>query len=218
MDRYNLGVLPRITPIHPRRLAEPFDDPDWLFELKHDGYRCMAYIVNGKCRLVSRNRKTFHRFDKLGTALAEEFPCMKLILDGEIVCLDKSGHSMFRELMRNRKAKHVFYAFDLLWLNQKDLRSFRVVERKLCLERIIRPKSKSVLYANHIDEFGMKLFEAACKHNCEGIVAKHQDSIYAGRHSRWFKILNPDYSQKQGRQEMFEGFQRNVNLTSGQES
>jgi bifunctional non-homologous end joining protein LigD len=72
-----------------RRVPAAFDDPDYLFELKHDGFRAIAYIENGECRIVSRNLKNLH-FDSLKKALAE-LPVQNAILDGEIVCLDVLG-------------------------------------------------------------------------------------------------------------------------------
>jgi bifunctional non-homologous end joining protein LigD len=94
------------------RIAKAFDDPDYLFELKHDGFRAIAYIENGECKLVSRKLKHFKSFDRLKKSL-DKLPVQNAILDGEVVCLDSNGVSQFNELM-SRKGKHVFYAFDLL--------------------------------------------------------------------------------------------------------
>jgi bifunctional non-homologous end joining protein LigD len=103
------------------RVAKPFDDPDYIFELKHDGFRAIAYIEDSTCRLVSRNLNHFKSFDLLKKSL-DKLPVQNAILDGEVVCLDSNGVSQFNELM-SRKGKPVFYAFDLLWLDGKDLRS-----------------------------------------------------------------------------------------------
>lgn len=96
----------------------PFDDPDYLFELKHDGFRAIAYIENGDCRLVSRNLKSL-RFAALERALAELL-VKDAILDGEIVCIDWNGISQFNQLL-SRKAEPILYAFDLLWLERPGL-------------------------------------------------------------------------------------------------
>src|SRR5215471_4885017 len=96
-------------------------------ELKHDGFRAIAYIEDGQCKLMSRNLKNL-RFDSLTDALAK-LPVRNAIIDGEAICIDGSGVSRFNDLL-NRKAEPVLYAFDLLWLNGKDLRQMPLLERK----------------------------------------------------------------------------------------
>jgi bifunctional non-homologous end joining protein LigD len=120
--------LPRIAPLKLTRRKEPFDHPDWLFELKHDGFRAVAYISDGKCWLISRRENRYKSFNDLRASLAS-LPVTNAILDGEIVCLDRAGKSVFKELLF-RKGRPRFYAFDLLWLNGEDLRSLSLVERK----------------------------------------------------------------------------------------
>jgi bifunctional non-homologous end joining protein LigD len=80
-------MLPRIAPINPTRIAAPFDHEDWFFELKHDGFRALAYIEDGTCRLISRKQIVYKSFAALSTALAA-LPVSDAILDGELVCLD----------------------------------------------------------------------------------------------------------------------------------
>ena len=99
--------------------AKPFDSPNYLFELKHDGFRAIAYIDDGNAELVSRNQNRF-AFGSLKIALAQ-LPVKNAILDGEVVCLDRYGVRQFNQLLA-RKTPPIFYAFDLLWLNGKDLR------------------------------------------------------------------------------------------------
>lgn len=80
------------------------------------------------------------------------------VLDGEIVCLDAQGHSMFKELLY-RRGEPIFYAFDLLWLNGVDLRQFPLIERKHRLRKLIRPAHRThILYAQHVDGRGIELF------------------------------------------------------------
>ena len=102
-----------------RLVKEPFDHPDYIFELKHDGFRAVVYIQNGECKILSRNSNQL-RFKSLRANLAK-LPALDAILDGEIVCLDEHGASRFNDLL-NKKTQPVFYAFDLLWLNGEDLR------------------------------------------------------------------------------------------------
>jgi bifunctional non-homologous end joining protein LigD len=110
-----------------RLVEKPFDDPDYIFELKHDGFRAVVYLYNGQCKLVSRNMKPL-RFDSLRAELAK-LPALDAILDGEIVSLDKQGVSRFNDLL-SKKVRPVFYAFDLIWLNGEDLRQEPLIERK----------------------------------------------------------------------------------------
>jgi bifunctional non-homologous end joining protein LigD len=76
----------------------PFDHPDWIFELKHDGFRALAYISERKCRLVSRKESVFKSFSPLCEALSK-LPVKNAILDGELVCLDSEGNSLFKQLL-----------------------------------------------------------------------------------------------------------------------
>jgi bifunctional non-homologous end joining protein LigD len=94
-------VLPQIQPAKLARSLAAFNDPDWLFELKHDGFRALAYLEEGRCRLVSRHRNTYKSFETLCVGLAR-LRVKNAILDGEIVCLDSAGHSQFKELLYRR--------------------------------------------------------------------------------------------------------------------
>jgi bifunctional non-homologous end joining protein LigD len=94
-----------------RLVREAFDHPDYIFELKHDGFRAIAYLQNGESKLVSRNQRNLG-FEALKRSLAK-LPVETAILDGEIVCLDERGVSQFNQLL-SRKVEPVFYAFDLL--------------------------------------------------------------------------------------------------------
>jgi len=86
-------MIPRIQPINPARIQAAFDHEDFLFELKHDGFRAVAYIENGSCSLLSRKQIQYKSFVRLSSALAE-LPVKNAILDGEIVCLDQDGRSL----------------------------------------------------------------------------------------------------------------------------
>jgi bifunctional non-homologous end joining protein LigD len=91
------------------RTAEPFDHPDWLFELKWDGFRAVAYVEDGQARLVSRNGHTFRRFPALEQWLGANLPCRDAILDGEIVCLDRDGRADFNRLLYRRGDVHFVF-------------------------------------------------------------------------------------------------------------
>jgi bifunctional non-homologous end joining protein LigD len=155
-----LFVLARIHPMRLTRVQEPFDDPDYIFELKHDGFRAIAYIEDGKCKLDSRNAKHF-KFLSLSQSLAE-IDVDDAILDGEVICLDSKGVSRFDHLT-NRRYEPVFYSFDLLWLDGKDLRKLPLLERKERLEKLLKKtKCKEILYAHHIVANGVSFFEEIC--------------------------------------------------------
>src|SRR5437868_3974078 len=108
-------------PMPLRRHREPFSHPDWLYEIKVDGFRALAFVHNGSCRLVSRKGNVFSSFTNLNRAIPTELGCKAAVLDGEVVCLDAEGHSQFNELLFKRGEPR-FYAFDLLWCEGKDLR------------------------------------------------------------------------------------------------
>jgi bifunctional non-homologous end joining protein LigD len=82
-------------------LSEPFDSADWIFELKYDGFRAVAEITDGDCRLFSRNRNVYRRFARLAHSLARVIEA-ETVLDGEIVCLDAEGRPQFNDLLRRR--------------------------------------------------------------------------------------------------------------------
>jgi bifunctional non-homologous end joining protein LigD len=196
--------LPHIEPMKLSRVARPFDDPAWIYELKHDGFRGIASIEDGRCQLVSRRNHVYKKFGSLCDAIARDLRVRNAILDGEIVCLDCDGRSLFNELLY-RRGKPVFYMFDLLWLNGRDLRQVPLLERKQILRGLIRRnKDSRTIYAQHVEAQGCKLFAEICRMDLEGIVAKRRDGLYLPQ-TRWIKIKNPDYTQAEGRHELFEG-------------
>ena len=191
--------LPRFSPAGLSRAREPFDHPDFLYELKYDGWRALAYIQPDQCELVSRRGNTFKSFAPLRASLATIGH--EVILDGEIVCLDASGKPQFYDLMRQR-GEPVFYAFDVLWLDGADLRSQPAIERKRILENLVRDRPR-ILYASHFEARGVDVFRLVCEQDLEGIVCKHRSAAY-GIEGAWIKVLNPTYSQRDGRRDMFE--------------
>ena len=94
---------------------DPFDDPDWLFDVKYDGFRGLCYIEPGRNRLVSRHGNTFDRFDALADQIAAALDVHDVILDGEIIAADETGRPVFIDLLRGTRAL-AYVAFDLLWL------------------------------------------------------------------------------------------------------
>jgi bifunctional non-homologous end joining protein LigD len=192
--------------IHPM-LATPtekaFDNPDWLFEIKWDGYRAVAFIESGRVRLMSRTQNDLTaQFSELGS-LPKFVKAERAILDGEIVALDEKGRPSFslmqqrtgfqagkRRLPRREGVPVVYYAFDLLYLDGIDLRRVALEQRKQLLqERIEADKGEVVHYSDHYAEKGLDLFEAAKQRGLEGILAKKRRSVYEEKRSRdWLKI------------------------------
>lgn len=172
---------------------KPFDAKGWLFEIKWDGFRAIAEIENDRVELYSRNLLSFNkRFSPIVKSLQRHK--LKAVLDGEIVILDSRGKSRFELLQHYQqtgKGNLVYYVFDILFLNGKDLRNQPLLERKKLLKKIL-PKNSNIKYSDHVLEHGKKLFEKAKKHALEGIMAKNSQSTYrAGQRSKeWQKIKN----------------------------
>ena len=186
------------------RLRTPFDSPEWLYEIKYDGFRGLGYLKAGEGTLVSRNGNVMRRFRTLAAELAQAISKHRAIVDGEITCVGPDGRPQFYDLMFKRSTP-VFFAFDLLWLDGEDLRRQPLIARKKRL-RLLLGRRKGVLrYVDATVGDGCALFAEVCKRDLEGIVAKWADAPYGlldGR-SSWVKIKNRDYSQARGRHELF---------------
>lgn len=186
------------------RLAEPFNHPDWIFEIKWDGFRCLAFIEKGRCRLLSRKGNQFKSFPVLNVALPEECKAERAVLDGEIVYLDSNGVSQFNDLLFHRGEPR-FYAFDVLSVNGEDLRYLPLTDRKHRLHGIVAQHVERLLYCDHFETFGRDLFDLACTRDLEGIVAKRKyDPYLLDGSAAWLNIRNREYSQWSGREELFE--------------
>ena len=141
------------TPQPLKSKPAPFDHPDWIFELKYDGFRAVAHVENGRCQLISRNGSSFASFSNLATNIASSLPaCRNAVLDGEIVCLDSNGHPQFRDLLFHR-GEPCFFCFDLLECDGKDFRLNALIERKAELRRILSsvPVHSRVRYLDHVE-------------------------------------------------------------------
>ena len=171
-------------------VGEPFDDPEWLFEIKWDGYRALCTIEDGRLSVVSRNGldmlKRFPSLEQLSTSFASS----PVMVDGEIVSLDAQGRSAFQRLQESQKKPVglTFAAFDLLYADGIDMRSTPLEERKALLERLIRDDG-IVLYSKHVVGSGKELFAIARQRRLEGIIGKRRGLTYQERRSRdWVKI------------------------------
>ena len=142
--------LPIFQPLPLVRRPAPFSHPDWLFEIKYDGFRGLAYLDASGVRLISRNGNRFSSFSELCAGLEFSLKAKNAILDGEIVCVDENGSSQFNNLLFRRGTPR-FCAFDLLWLNGKDLRGLTLIERKRELRKLVPNDFPHVLYVDHIE-------------------------------------------------------------------
>src|SRR5947209_1469233 len=114
-------MLPILQPMRLTQRSNPFDDPDWIFEIKYDGFRALAYIEDDECRLISRKNHEYKSFQGLREDIRSFVAVENAIVDGEIVCLSDDGHPQFYELL-HRRTEPFFFAFDLLYLNAVNLR------------------------------------------------------------------------------------------------
>jgi len=191
-----------LQPMPLGRKPEPFDHPEWIYELKYDGFRALAVVEYGRCTLFSRNGHPFASFSELASQIGYAPMPRSVVMDGEIVCLDDKGHCQFNDLLF-RRGEPCFVAFDLLQANGKDLRRERLIDRKHELRCTIDGLS-AIIYADHVEQCGTALFNKACELDLEGIIAKDGRAPYDTQHTTWFKIRNRNYSQLVGREELFE--------------
>ncbi|MDR3749100.1 MAG: non-homologous end-joining DNA ligase [Acidobacteriota bacterium] len=191
-----------IQPMLATLVDQPFDAPEWLYEVKWDGYRAVVFIDNGDLRLVSRNQNLMTVAYPELSVLPEHVKGRTAILDGEIVALDDKGRSSFslmqqrtgmgeggRRILRTRDDIPIaFYAFDLLYLDGYKLLDAALEQRKDLLKSVLTT-DELIRYSDHCIGNGNALFEAAAQHGLEGIVAKRRSSCYLPKRSReWLKI------------------------------
>lgn len=191
----------KIKPLNPKAYIKPmlaspakkiFHDPDWVFELKWDGYRVLTNIHNGEAELYSRNGVSYNSKFALLKQELEQIP-HDCILDGEVVIVNKKGTSDFQKLQnydpKKTKGQLQYYVFDLLHLNGHDTISLPLLERKSLLPDILEGLD-NVLYCDHIEAMGPTLYDRAIEAGMEGVIAKKADSKYtpAYRSEKWLKI------------------------------
>ncbi len=190
-----------IYPMLAESVEKPFDGDDWLFEIKWDGYRAVAFIERGKVRLVSRNQNELTaRYPELHD-LPRFINAKTAILDGEVVALDEEGRASF-SLMQQRTGFRpggkraatrsdvpvLYYAFDLIYLDGYDWRRMPLEDRKRKLAEILST-APILRYSDHYEAQGKALFEVAKQNKLEGILAKRRNSCYEEKRSReWLKI------------------------------
>jgi bifunctional non-homologous end joining protein LigD len=185
-------------------VRQPFDHPDFLFELKHDGFRTLAYISDGHCEPISRRRNSYKSFAELRTHLAG-LKVKNAVIDGELVCLDARGSQYFHWTAPPSRQSN-FLRVRLLYQNGLDLRQLPLTERKGKLCALIEKSAlPDVLGGKYVEGRGVDLFNEVPRRNLEGAVAKRKTGTYSVV-SGWLKIKNPQYTQTEPRHELFESF------------
>jgi bifunctional non-homologous end joining protein LigD len=182
---------PAIKPMLATLSKDPFNDSEWLFEIKWDGYRAMAYVNNGKVDLRSRNQQSFNNTYAPIVASLQNWP-VNAVVDGEIVVLNEEGKSDFEALQnfqRTPAAHIVYYVFDIVWLDGLDLTSTPLEERKQILQQLV-PDNSLIKYSDSIDAVGADFYKVAIDNELEGIVGKRKSSVYTpGKRSNdWLKF------------------------------
>jgi bifunctional non-homologous end joining protein LigD len=182
-----------IEPCLPSSADQPPAGPDWVHEIKHDGYRLMARRDPVGIRLLTRTYDWAPRYPLIVEAV-NGLKVRSCLIDGEAVACDDNGLAVF-ELLREKPAgRHVFlYAFDLLDLNGKDLSREPFEVRKATLASLLRSCPLGVRLNEHLTHDGNVVFRHACKMGLEGVVSKRLGSIYrSGRSKDWLKFKNPN--------------------------
>jgi bifunctional non-homologous end joining protein LigD len=158
----------------------PFDDPDFIFEIKWDGFRALAVIEHGRTQLISRNGHRFGSFADLEKLISAGLPETRAVIDGEICSLDKRGRPQFRNLLFHRGNYPCFLAFDLLMRDGKDCRRESLLDRKQELRRLLNEcgSDARIQYVDYVGGAGIPLFEQVCGLDLEGIVAKLKYAPY----------------------------------------
>jgi bifunctional non-homologous end joining protein LigD len=182
-----------IVPAQPVERDKPPAGPDWVHEIKHDGYRLIVRRDGEAVRLFTRKGNDWSgRFPSISAAAAK-LPGSSFAIDGEAVVIGPNGLSRFDDLRRRESVRTaILYAFDLIEHDGEDLRARAFLDRKARLEQLLRESAAGILLNEHITEAGPTVFAHACKLGAEGIVSKRIDAPYrSGPHSAWIKVRNP---------------------------
>lgn len=190
--------LPIVQPIIPRLSRHLPVGRGWRYELKLDGFRATLYIEKGGAVFRSKTMRVMKRFESLAESLARSIGVRDAIFDGEIVVMREKRPDFYALMFRRGQPEYA--AFDLIWLNGRDLRRRSYTERKKLLRETIH-ESKAIGYVE--DYTQPEIFTAAARLDLEGVVAKRSPDTYDPS-TRWLKIKHPGYSQAEGRYEFFD--------------
>ena len=171
--------------------GEAFNDPDWIYEIKWDGYRAIAEVNKTAVQLYSRNGLSFDTlYPRVSIALSK----LKIdaVLDGEIVYINEAGKPDFQKLQQygeTKKGTLLYYVFDCLALNGKSITTLPLIERKKLIQKAL-PDNDIIKYADHVVGDGAAFFKSAAAMDLEGVIAKRASSLYfpGKRSPDWLKI------------------------------
>jgi bifunctional non-homologous end joining protein LigD len=182
-----------VEPCLPSPAKAPPAGPEWIHEIKHDGFRIMARRDGTGVRLVSRNGHDFTSRFPLVVAAVTSLPAHSFLIDGEAIVTDDGGLAVFDLIRRQRHgAAAVLCAFDLIELEGEDLRRAPIEYRKGKLAKLVRTPQPGIALNEYFEGDGDIVFQHACKLGCEGIVSKRLGSHYrSGRSPHWVKVKNP---------------------------
>lgn len=200
-----------LKPMLATLVDKPFDSADWIYEVKWDGYRALAYIDKKYIELRSRNNNSFNeKFYPVYEAI-KNWP-IRAVVDGEIVVLNEKGITKFSDLQGWRSEADgdlIFYLFDVLWLEGKDLTELTVVERREVLKAIV-PEEGLIRISENFEASATEFLQVAQQMGLEGIIAKKADSTYHidSRSKEWLKIKT-----EQRHEAIITGYTRNEDTT-----
>lgn len=182
------GIKPMLATL----VDKPFDNPEWFFEVKWDGYRTLVFIDNGKVQLMSRNNKSFTKKYYPITQAFEQWK-INAVMDGEILVMNNKGISNFGALQNWRSESDgelMMYVFDILWYEGKNVMNLPLKDRQAILKEVLPVDDDRIRLSQVFQESGKEFFEAAEKLGLEGIIAKNGKSHYIpdNRSNEWLKI------------------------------
>lgn len=189
-------MLPKIDPLRPLKSKTVPLGKEWLYELKLDGFRGVFSLENGRGAFTSKTAKPMPRFRELAEMLARSLKVKNAILDGEIIVMSDEGPD-FNALFF-RRGQPAYAAFDLLWLDGRDLRPLPLWRRKKALRKLVA--GTPIDMVDDVDD--PALFHVTAQRDLEGIVAKRRTDPYAAE-TPWVKVKHPGYSQMKDRWELF---------------
>ncbi|MFN3623577.1 MAG: DNA ligase D [Hyphomicrobium sp.] len=189
--RSSHGLPAFVSPQLATLVAEPPEGDGWLHEIKYDGYRAIAAVAGGHCRIYTRSGQDWtEKFASIADAL-RRLKVGSALLDGEIVALDQHGRSSFQLLQSSLKEGHTpltYYVFDLLELDGRDLRDEPLKRRKEILRKVLKGALDSVRFSEDVVGHGSRVFAHACRMGLEGIVSKQANKPYQSRRTQsWLK-------------------------------
>jgi bifunctional non-homologous end joining protein LigD len=183
-----------IPPCIPTRAAKPLSGPDWVHEIKHDGYRLQVRREGDAVRLFTRRGYDWSGRYPAIVATAMKLRAQSFTLHGEACVCGPDGVAVFDALHRRGTVREaMLYVFDLLELDGEDLRALPLSDRKKRLARLLGKRRIGIVLSEHTNEDGALIFQQACKLGLEGIVSKRLSAPYRSGPSRdWIKVKNPD--------------------------